>query len=158
MENIAYYSSMPSYEIKQRLDIKVKYLPKATLLRQTTFGDWTDLYVYEDTELKSMERKYINLGVAMELPRGYEAIMAPRSSTFKNWGIIQNNSIEVIDSSYCGDDDIWMFPALAFKDVLIPAGTRICQFRIQKIQPDINFISVDSLGNNTRGGLGSTGL
>ena len=93
----------------------------------------------------------------MKLPEGYEAIMAPRSSTFKNWGITQTNSIGVIDSSYCGDNDIWMFPAHATKTVTIPAGTRICQFRIQEEQPKIKFIPVSSLGNEARGGLGSTG-
>ncbi len=152
-----YLSSMPSYEMEQILTIKIKYLPGAIPLKQTALGDWTDLYVYEDTELKAWERKYINLGIAMELPKGYEAIMAPRSSTYKNWSIIQSNSIGVIDNSYCGDNDIWMFPALSFKDITIPAGTRICQFRIQKIQPKINFIAVDTLGNKDRNGLGSTG-
>ena len=93
----------------------------------------------------------------MKLPEGYEAIMAPRSSTFKNWGIIQTNSIGVIDSSYCGDNDIWMFPAHATKTVTIPAGTRICQFHIQEEQPTIKFNVVESLGTEDRGGLGSTG-
>ena len=154
-----FISNMPSFEMGQLLTIKVKYLPGATSLEQVSIGDWIDLYVYEDTALDLNERKYINLGIAMELPKGYEAIMAPRSSTYKNWGIIQTNSIGVIDSSYCGDDDIRMFPALELvKPIIIPAGTRICQFRIQKIQPTINFVSVDTLGNKIRGGLGSTGL
>ena len=154
-----FISNMPSSEMGQLLTIKVKYLPEATPLEQISIGDWIDLYVYEDTTLDLNERKYINLGIAMELPKGYEAIMAPRSSTYKNWGIIQTNSIGVIDSSYCGDNDIWMFPALELvKPITIPAGTRICQFRIQKIQPTINFVSVDTLGNKIRGGLGSTGL
>ena len=153
-----FVDNMPSNQMESLLDIKVKYLPNAHILKQTNLGDWIDLYVYKDTTLKKFERKYINLGIALELPKGYEAIIAPRSSTYKNWGIIQTNSIGIVDNSYCGDNDIWMFPALAFKDVTIPAGTRICQFRILKSQPKLNFISVDSLGNNTRGGLGSTGL
>ena len=97
------------------------------------------------------------MGVSIELPEGYEAIMAPRSSTFKRWGIIQTNSIGVIDNSYCGDDDIWMMPVYATRDVEIPAGTRICQFRIQKKQPDLAFVFTHSLGNENRSGLGSSG-
>ena len=93
----------------------------------------------------------------MQLPDGYEAIIAPRSSTFKKWGIIQANGIGIIDNSYCGDDDIWMMPVWSTREIHIPAGTRIAQFRIQKKQPVINFISVDSLGTKNRGGFGSTG-
>lgn len=143
---------------KEELHIDIKYLPGAHELEQVDWGSWIDLYTYEDTSLKSREQKYINLGLAMKLPKGYEAIMSPRSSTFKNWGIIQTNSIGVIDSTYCGDNDIWMFPAYATKNVMIPAGTRICQFRIQKEQPNIVFDIVDSLGSEDRGGLGSSGL
>lgn len=143
---------------KEELHIDIKYLPGAHKLEQVDWGSWIDLYTYEDTSLKSREQKYINLGLAMKLPEGYEAIMSPRSSTFKNWGIIQTNSIGVIDSTYCGNNDIWMFPAYATKNVTIPAGTRICQFRIQKEQPNIVFNIVDSLGIEDRGGLGSSGL
>lgn len=139
------------------LTIDIKYLPNAHPLEKIEVGSWIDLYTYEETTIRQGEQKYINLGVAMKLPEGYEAIMAPRSSTFKNWGITQTNSIGVIDSSYCGDNDIWMFPAHATKTVTIPAGTRICQFRIQEEQPTIKFNVVDSLGTEDRGGLGSTG-
>lgn len=121
-------------------------------------GDWIDLRTAEDTTLAQGEFKYISLGVAMELPKRYEAIMAPRSSTFKNFGVIQFNSIGIIDESYKGDDDIWHFPAYATRNTFIPAGTRICQFRIFKHQPLINFNYVKSLGNKNRGGLGSTGV
>jgi dUTP pyrophosphatase len=93
----------------------------------------------------------------MELPRGYEAIVAPRSSTYKKYGLLQTNSIGVIDNSYNGDDDIWMMPVLAMREVWIPKGARLCQFRIQKKQPSIDFVEVESLGNNARGGFGSTG-
>lgn len=93
----------------------------------------------------------------MELPKGYESIVAPRSSTFKKYGILMTNSIGVIDSTYCGDEDERCFPAYAIKDTEIPANTRIAQFRIQLNQPMINFIEVDTLGNNNRGGFGSTG-
>ena len=137
--------------------IKIKYLTGAHELEQVEWGSWIDLYTYEEISLKQGEQRYINLGVAMQLPDGYEAIMAPRSSTFKNWGLLQSNSIGVIDSTYNGDTDIWMFPAYATKTIVIPAGSRICQFRIQKEQPKITFEKVESLENESRGGLGSTG-
>lgn len=142
----------------EELNISVKYLPGAHELEQVDWGSWIDLYTYENVTLKQGEQKYINLGLAMKLPDGYEAIMAPRSSTYKNWGLTQTNSIGVIDSTYCGDNDIWMFPAHATRTVSIPAGTRLCQFRIQKEQPKIVFETVDSLGEEDRGGMGSSGL
>ena len=138
--------------------IRIKYhdkdMPK---LKKIDKGDWVDLYTVEEVNMTQGDFKYINLGVSMELPAGYEAIMAPRSSTFKNWGIIQTNSIGVIDSSYCGNNDIWMMPAYATRDIKIPPYTRIAQFRIQKTQPDFIFEECADLGNATRGGLGSTG-
>lgn len=142
----------------EEVSIQVRYLPKANHIEQTEIGSWIDLYTYEEVTIKQGEQKYINLGIAMKLPDRYEAILAPRSSTFKNWGILQTNSIGVIDSTYCGNNDIWMFPAHATKTITIPAGTRICQFRIQKEQPTINFETVDSLNTVDRGGLGSTGV
>lgn len=145
------------YNVKRAI-VDVKYLPNAHHLEQVEWGSWIDLYTYEEVTLKQGDQKYINLGLAMKLPKGYEAIMAPRSSTFKNWGILQSNSIGVIDSTYCGDNDIWMFPAYATKSITIPAGTRICQFRIQEEQPSIEFNIVESLGAEDRGGLGSTGV
>lgn len=149
---------MKSQPTEEELHIDIRYLPGAHELEQVDWGSWIDLYTYENVSFKLGEQKYINLGLAMKLPEGYEAIMSPRSSTFKNWGITQTNSIGVIDSTYCGDNDIWMFPAYATKNVTIPAGTRICQFRIQKEQPNIVFNIVDSLGTEDRGGLGSSGL
>ena len=137
--------------------IKFKYLAGAHPLEKIEQGDWIDLYTYEDVTLRYGEYKYISLGVAMQLPLGYEAIVAPRSSTFQKWGLLQTNGIGVIDNTYCGDDDIWMFPAFATRNVKIPAGTRLCQFRIQECQPLIEFIPVDTLGNKNRNGLGSTG-
>lgn len=137
----------------------IKVVKKNSLcgVAQIHKGDWIDLRTAEDTCLAQGEFKYISLGVAMELPKGYEAIMAPRSSTFKHYGVIQFNSIGIIDETYKGDDDIWHFPAFATRNTFIPAGTRICQFRILKHQPLINFIYFKSLGNKNRGGLGSTG-
>lgn len=140
------------------INIQIKYLPNAHHLEQVDWGSWIDLYTYEDVTLKQGDQKYINLGIAMKLPKGYEAILAPRSSTYKNWGLTQTNSIGVIDSTYCGDNDIWMFPACASRNITIPAGTRLCQFRIQKEQPKINFEIVESLGSEDRGGLGSSGV
>lgn len=137
--------------------IKIKYLPGSPHLEKMEIGDWIDLYCYEDVTLKQGERAYISQGVAMKLPDGYEAIVASRSSTFKRWGILQTNAIGVIDNSYCGNSDIWMYPAYATRDVTIPRGTRICQFRIQKVQPEINFQEVDDLNFEARGGLGSSG-
>lgn len=120
-------------------------------------SDWIDLRAAEDVKMKAGEYKLISLGVAIELPKGYEAIVVPRSSTFNNFGIIQTNSMGVIDESYCGNNDIWHFPALAMWDTEIHKNDRICQFRIQKHQPELNFVEVESLGNPDRGGIGSTG-
>lgn len=120
-------------------------------------GDWIDLRAAETILIVKGEFKYIPLGVAMQLPEGYEAIVTPRSSLFKRRGIIMTNSIGIMDESYCGDNDEWKFPAYATRDTLIPKGERICQFRIVKHQPEIKFEMVDTLGNPDRGGYGSTG-
>ena len=120
-------------------------------------SDWIDLRAAEDVELKKDEFRLIPLGVAMELPEGYEAHVVPRSSTYKNFGIIQTNHMGIIDESYCGDNDQWFFPAYALQDTRIHAGDRICQFRIMEHQPRIQFEEVDSLGHQDRGGHGSTG-
>lgn len=138
--------------------IKIKYLPGAAPMEKVKKGDWVDCYVYEEVVLRAGERTYVNLGFACQLPDGYEAILAPRSSTFKRYGVLQTNSIGVIDSTYCGNDDIWMMPVYATRDITIPAGVRICQFRIQEVQPDLIFEEVKDLHNETRGGLGSTGV
>ena len=139
------------------LDIRIKYLPGARKVEKIANGDWVDLANLEEVTLKAGEFALVNLGVAMELPEGWEAHVAPRSSTFKKWGIIQVNSVGLIDASYCGDDDIWFMPVYATRDVVIPAGTRICQFRVIENQPPLNFVEVEHLGNENRGGCGSTG-
>ncbi len=120
-------------------------------------SDWIDLRASEDVELKAGEWKLIPLGIAMELPAGYEAHIVPRSSTYKNFGIIQSNHMGVVDGSYCGDNDQWFFPALAVRDTMIRKGDRICQFRIMENQPRIIFEETDHLGGKDRGGFGSTG-
>ena len=120
-------------------------------------SDWIDLRAVEDIDMKKGEFKLIPLGVAMELPRGYEAHVVPRSSTFKNFGIIQTNHQGVIDCSYCGDNDQWFMPAYALRDTQIHVNDRICQFRIVENQPKIIFDEVDHLEHEDRGGIGSTG-
>ena len=106
---------------------------------------------------RSGEFKLIPLGIAMELPKGYEAHVVPRSSTFKNYGLIQTNSCGVIDGSYCGDRDMWHVPMYATRDITVEKNDRICQFRIEKNQPRIEFVECDFLGNKDRGGFGTTG-
>ena len=121
-------------------------------------SDWIDLRASEDVVLKKGEFKLISLGIAMKLPEGYEAHVVPRSSTFKNFGVIMTNSVGIIDNSYCGDGDQWYFPALAIRDTVIHKNDRICQFRIMKNQPVIEFDEVEHLEFGNRGGFGSTGI
>lgn len=139
--------------------IKIKYFNQQLEKLQyiDNKSDWIDLRAAEHVEMKAGEFKLIPLGIAMELPEGYEAHVVPRSSTFKNFGIIQTNSFGIIDETYSGDNDQWFFPALAMRDTVINVNDRICQFRIMEHQPKINFINVDVLGNEDRGGHGSTG-
>ncbi|MCI6552934.1 MAG: deoxyuridine 5'-triphosphate nucleotidohydrolase [Lachnospiraceae bacterium] len=120
-------------------------------------SDWIDLRAAESIDMKAGEYRLIPLGVGMELPRGYEAHVVPRSSTFKNYGIIQTNHQGVIDSSYCGDSDQWFMPAYALRDTHIEINDRICQFRIVENQPTLVFEEVETLANQNRGGIGSTG-
>ena len=120
-------------------------------------SDWYDLRAAETVEMKIGDYKLISLGISMKLPEGYEAHIVPRSSTFKNFGILQTNSYGVIDNSYSGTNDIWRFPALAMRDTVIHEGDRICQFRIEKKQPAVEFIEVNELDDTDRGVFGSTG-
>ena len=120
-------------------------------------SDFIDLRSAENVELKAGEFKLISLGVSMELPKGYEAHIVPRSSTFKNFGIIQTNHQAVIDESYCGDNDVWRYPAYALRDTVIHKNDRICQFRIMEHQPTICFEEVEHLEGEDRNGFGSTG-
>ena len=143
----------------ERETIKIKYhsdeIEKLTYIEGKS--DWIDLRSAEEVELKQGEFRLIKLGVSMQLPAGYEAVVVPRSSTYKNFGIIQTNHMGVIDETYCGDNDVWMMPVLAVRDTVIHVNDRICQFRIQKHQPQITFEEVEVLGNRDRGGIGSTG-
>ena len=120
-------------------------------------SDWIDLRASEEVELKAGDFKLIPLGVAMQIPEGYEGHLAPRSSTFKTWGLIQTNSVGVIDCSYCGDDDMWRMPVYATRDTVVHVNDRVAQFRIIENQPKIVFEEVESLVNENRGGFGSTG-
>lgn len=137
--------------------IRIKYMRGVQKVERFNVGDWIDLRAAEDIVMQAGEFKLIPLGVAMELPEGYEALVAPRSSTFKKMQILLANSIGIIDESYKGDNDEWHFPAYAVKDTFIRKNERICQFRIIQHQPLIHLMEVDHLGNADRGGIGSTG-
>ena len=138
--------------------IKIKYFDKEIdKIEKINKGDLIDLRAAETVEMKKGDFKLIKLGVGMNLPDGYKANMYPRSSTYKNFGIILANSVGQIDNSYSGDNDEWRFPAIALRDTVIRKNDRICQFEIQKIQPEIEFVEVDHLDDESRGGIGSTG-
>ena len=139
--------------------IKIQYLNDEIERLRYIDGksDWIDLRAAEEVELKAGEFKLIHLGIAMKLPEGYEAHVVPRSSTYKNFGIIQTNHCGIIDSSYCGPNDYWYMPAYALRDTVIHKNDRICQFRIEKNQPKLVFEEVKELSGANRGGIGSTG-
>lgn len=140
------------------MEIKIRYHSNSLeKIQKIEKGDWIDLRAAERTELKAGEFKLISLGVSMQLPNGYEAHLAPRSSTFKKWGILQVNSVGVVDESYCGDGDIWMMPVYATRDTVIEENDRICQFRIVEKMPSVTFVEVEKLSTPDRGGFGSTG-
>lgn len=136
--------------------LKIKFLEEVYNIEK--HGDWFDLRNTEEVKMERGDFIYIPLGVAIELPKGYEAIVAPRSSTFKNFGIIMTNSVGIIDEDFNGDNDEWHFPAYCLKRIsIIPAYSRICQFRIIEHQPNVAFTISSELGNKNRGGLGSSG-
>lgn len=137
--------------------IKIKYIRNIEKIKGIAVGDWIDLRAAETIKMKAGQYYMIPLGVAMELPHGFEALVAPRSSTFRKYGALLANSIGIIDESYKGDNDEWNFLAYAMRDTVIPKNERICQFRIIKHQPKIRLVEVESLGNADRGGIGSTG-
>ena len=143
--------------VRMEKEIKIKYFNDVQEIEALEVGDWIDLRSAESVDIKAGEYKLIRLGVAMELPEGYEALVAPRSSTFKNYGILLANSLGVIDESYKGDNDEWKFLAYATRDTHVEKNDRICQFRIIEHQPKIKLTKVESLGNADRGGIGSTG-
>lgn len=140
--------------------IKIKY--HSNEIEKLTYidgkSDWIDLRAAEEVQFKAGDFKLINLGVSMKLPEGYEAHIAPRSSTFKNYGLLQVNSVGVVDNSYSGDQDIWRMPVWATRDTVVHVNDRICQFRIVKNQPQIHFEETEHLDDSARGGFGSTGI
>ena len=150
--------------------IRIKYFENATRLNKISKGDWIDVYANKDVFVKCGERAMVPLGFALELPEGWEGHLAPRSSTFKTWGIIQTNSVGVVDDTYIGDNDQWHMPVycLQGKDIesengeevkgtWIRKGDKIGQFRIMEVMPEIEFEEVESFGNKDRGGFGTTG-
>ncbi|HHD2803714.1 deoxyuridine 5'-triphosphate nucleotidohydrolase [Clostridium perfringens] len=150
--------------------IRIKYFDKATKLKKITKGNWIDVYANKDVFVKCGERAMVPLGFTLELPEGWEGHLAPRSSTFKTWGIIQTNSVGVVDDTYIGDNDQWHMPVycLQGKDIesengeevkgtWIRKGDKIGQFRIMEVMPEIEFEEVESFGNKDRGGFGTTG-
>ncbi|MBS5307830.1 dUTP diphosphatase [Clostridium sp.] len=159
------------------MKIRIKYFNNATKLQKIEKGNWIDLYANEDVFVPQGEKAMIPLGIALELPKGWEAHVVPRSSTFKTWGIIQTNHMGVIDDTYIGDNDMWWFPAyclkgkehkvetephsttypLGVKGTWIRKGDKICQFRIMEVMPEIEFEEVEHFGNVDRSGFGSTG-
>lgn len=140
------------------MNIKIKYLSnEIDKIEKMVYGDWIDLRCAQTVSLRQGEHALIPLGVAMRLPYGYEGHIVPRSSTFKNYKIIQTNHMGVVDNSYSGDEDEWKMSVYALEDTTINVNERICQFRIVKRQPQFEFEEVETLGNKSRGGFGSTG-
>lgn len=152
------------------MKIRIKYFEESTKLKKIAKGNWIDVYANKDVFVKINERAMIPLGFALELPSGWEAHLAPRSSTFKTWGIIQTNSVGVVDDTYIGDNDQWHMPVYCLegkgtelidgeeiKGTWIRKGDKIAQFRIMEVMPEIEFDEVESFGNSDRGGFGSTG-
>ena len=137
--------------------LKIKYIRDIDPIVKTDKGDWIDLRCGITTKMKKGEFAIVPLGVAMQLPSGYEALVLPRSSTFKHYGIIMVNSVGLIDETYCSDEDEWGFLAYATRDTVIPQNDRICQFRILDHMPELDVKTVDHLDNDSRGGYGSTG-
>lgn len=137
------------------IDVKIKL--DEGVNKPIQYGEWIDLYTAEETVMKAGENRKISLGVCMELPDDYYAIFSPRSSTFQKYGILQTNGITIVESDYCGERDIWYFPAYATRDTVIPKNVRICQFQLFRRHDDIKFHYVDDMSRANRGGFGSTG-
>ena len=145
-------------QVAETLEIKIKYHDKdLAKIEKIPVGDWIDLRSAARVDMKAGDFLTIPLGISMKLPEGYEAHVLPRSSTFKKWGILMVNGMGIIDESYCGERDIWGFPALAMRQTTIFKGDRICQFRIVKKMSEVKFTEVDQMEDPDRGGFGSTG-
>ncbi len=141
------------------LKIKIKYFdPELERLQKISVGDWIDLRCSEEVSLKKGQQFYIPLGVAMELPQNYEAWLTSRSSMAKKFNIQHSDDMGIIDSSYCGPNDMWKLPVIALEDTVIHKNDRICQFRIHEVMPEVELEEVAELTGPNRGGLGSTGV
>ena len=149
------------------MKLKIKYFNNAKRLEKISKGNWIDVYANEDIFVIKNQSKTIPLGFALELPKGWEGHLAPRSSTFNMWGIIQTNSIGVVDDTYIGDDDQWCMPVYCIEPksysngvagTWIRKGDKIGQFRIMEVMPNIEFEEVEKLDNKNRGGFGTTGI
>lgn len=169
------------------MKIKVRLINPNCRFEFYSKGEWIDLRSSITIELNApytntlngkrdkrnvvFDYKAIPLGFAMQLPKDFEALVLPRSGTFKAYGTICVNSQAVIDSSFSGNNDEWKYLVMATRDTTIFEGDRICQFRIQPSQKasfwtklkwlftnKIEFEFVDSLDGEDRGGVGSTGV
>ena len=139
--------------------IKICYVDKEMpKIEKINVGDWIDLRSRVELDYKAGDYLQIPLGIIVQLPNGYEAIEAPRSSTFKKYGIIMCNSIGIIDNSYCGPGDEWNFLGYALRDGHIDKYDRICQFRILKSMPYTEIVEIEEPEGESRGGIGSTGV
>ena len=146
----------------REMKIRIKYFEGATKLKKISKGNWIDVYASKDIFVPLNERAMVPLGFALELPQGWEGHLAPRSSTFKTWCIIQTNSVGVVDDTYIGDNDQWHMPVYCLQakhdnGTWIRTGDKIGQFRIMEVMPEIQFDEVESFGNCDRGGFGTTG-
>ena len=142
-------------EAKLKIKYHVKELEKLRYIDGKS--DWIDLRVAENVSMKQGEYRLISMGISVEIPKGYEMLIVPRSSAYKNFGILQTNAMGVVDESFCGDNDIIHMPILAMRDTEIHINDRIGQFRLMPHQPEVHFIEVDHLDNKDRGGFGTTG-
>lgn len=142
-------------EAKLKIKYHVKELEKLRYIDGKS--DWIDLRVAENVSMKQGEYRLISMGISVEIPKGYEMLIVPRSSAYKNFGILQTNAMGVVDESFCGDNDIIHMPILAMRDTEIHINDRIGQFRLMPHQPEVHFIEVDHLDNENRGGFGTTG-
>lgn len=152
-----FWSSELERFVQARRKVTIKYIneeqPRLTALKT---GEWIDLRASESYEYKAGDAFLINLGVAMQLPVGYEAFLLPRSGTFHKYGIFQTNGMGIIDNKFCGDNDIWQMPVYALRDGKVEKHARVCQFRIMEsmhLAYPYDFVEVDTLGNKDRGGL-----
>jgi dUTP pyrophosphatase len=153
----SYFVTNREIEDRKYVSIKIKCKKGIDAPKIHPTGNWIDLHAAERVELIQGDHKLISLGISMQLPVGYEAYILPRSSTYKKWGIIMANGMGIVDNTYCGDNDIWMFSAIAMRDTVIEVNDRIAQFRVVPVQPPIIFNFVENLRNSDRGGFGSTG-